>query len=88
MIQRLKSWFKSRYLIGDEVVPLFKAKTEQENPRDAATRKRVRAAFKAQEQQMQARAVKAHDADCIDPWTCQKTICYKWVPDKIVENED
>lgn len=87
MIQRLKSWIQSKLFIGDLIVPLIKVKTEQENPRDAATRKRVREAFKAQEQQMQSRAMKAHSADCEDPLTCKKRICFVWKPDQIVNKE-
>ena len=89
MIQRLKRWIQSKLFIYDEVIPIIKATSiVQENPRDIETRKRVRQAFKAQEHQMQSRAMKAHDANCIDPWTCQKAICYKWEPDKIVKKNE
>jgi hypothetical protein len=28
--------------------------------------------------------MKAHAADCPDPWTCTKSPCFKWEPDKII----
>lgn len=57
---------------------------EQEDPRTQESIKRTRKTFEEQQQQMQARAMKAHAADCPDPWTCKKNPCFKWEPDKIV----
>ena len=51
--------------------------------RDAATRKRVNQAIDDQWQQIQARALVAHEPGC-DPFTCSKSVCFKYVGDKIV----
>jgi hypothetical protein len=56
----------------------------QEDTRDAATRKRVAESIERQWEQLSARALKAHAADCPDPWTCKRNPCFKWEPDKIV----
>lgn len=56
--------------------------TVKECTRDAATKKRVSKAFKEQQQQMQARALKAHEVTC-DPLSCDKNVCFKRVPDEI-----
>jgi hypothetical protein len=58
--------------------------TVQEDTRDAATRKRVAESIASQWEQLSARALKAHAADCPDPWTCKKNPCFIWEPDKIV----
>jgi len=85
MINRIKQWIYSKlFLFDEEVAPLSKTKTEKSCTRDAETRKRVAQAFEEQAQAMQTRAMKAHDVSCIDPWTCNKAVCYKWEPDKIV----
>lgn len=87
-LQKLKNWFLTKkFIFEEEITPVSKAITTLENQRDAETRKRVAAAFKAQEKQMQARAMKAHDAKCEDPLACTKTICYVWQPDEIVKDE-
>ena len=44
---------------------------------------RIQKVFKEQEAQMKARALKPHEIDC-DIDFCQKEICWKWEPDKIV----
>ena len=89
MINRIKRWIYSKLFIFDEEVSqVSKIKTEKSCTRDAETRKRVAKAFEQQAQQMQMRSRKAHDSKCIDPWTCNKTICYKWEPDKIVKIEE
>jgi hypothetical protein len=56
----------------------------QEDPRTQESIKKTRKAFEAQQEQMSARALKQHAADCPDPWTCTKSPCFKWEPDKIV----
>ena len=87
-LKKLKRWILTkRFFLEEEITPVSKEITTLENQRDAETRKRVAAAFKAQEKQMQARAMKAHDATCPDPLMCKKTICFKWEPDKIVEQK-
>ena len=56
----------------------------QQDPRALNSIKETRKDFEAQQEQMQSRAMKAHAADCKDPWTCTKSPCFKWQPDKIV----
>jgi hypothetical protein len=56
----------------------------QEDTRDQATKKRVRSQIEAQQQQMQARALKRHSWDCKDPLTCTKDPCWVWEPDIII----
>lgn len=58
--------------------------TLQEDPRHQESLKRTRKTFEDQQQQMDTRAMKAHAADCPDPWTCTRNPCFKWEPDKIV----
>ena len=82
MFKRIKDWFKSKQLIHSEIVPLVPK--HQVDQRDIETRKRVKKAFEAQAQQMQSRAMKAHDASCVNVETCKKKKCFKWEPDKII----
>lgn len=85
-LKKIKRWFLTKqFILEEEVAPVTRTQMTQENIRDAQTRKRVAAAFKAQEKQMQARAMKAHDPSCLDPWGCQKIVCYTFEPDKIVD---
>jgi hypothetical protein len=85
MLKTIKDWFKRKSIsIDDVVVVPSKAATEQTDVRTQETIKRVRKAFAAQEQQMQARAMKAHDPSCGDVQLCKKKKCFKWEPDKIV----
>lgn len=85
MFQRLKNWFKRKQIIQDEII-VAPAPTHQVDERDIATRKRVKKAFEAQKQQMQSRAMKAHDPSCGDVQLCKKRKCFKWEPDKIVSD--
>lgn len=71
------------YYIGDNT-NVVKTESVQECTRDAATRKRVAAAIKAQEQMMNARAMCAHSVDCRDIFTCVDPKCFKRVPMRIV----
>lgn len=88
MIRRIKRWIYSKlFLFDEEFTPLTKIISETSCTRDAATRKRVAKAFEEQQQQMQSRAMKAHDPKCEDPTSCKKTFCYQWAPDKIVKVE-
>lgn len=88
LFRKIKNWFLTKkFILEEELTPVSKTITQLENERDAATRKRVAAAFKSQEKQMQARAMKAHDPACPDPLTCKKRICFKWEPDKIVDEK-
>lgn len=88
MIRRIKRWIYSKlFLFDEEFTPITKVSSDRSCTRDAATRKRVAKAFEEQQQEMQSRAMKAHDATCEDPISCKKTICYQWAPDKIVKVE-
>ena len=88
MIRRIKRWIYSKFFLFDEeFTPLTKAPSEKSCTRDAATRKRVAKAFEEQQEQMQSRAMKAHDVTCEDPISCKKAICFQWAPDKIVKVE-
>lgn len=93
MIREFREWFNVRFLNTyvldglDYPLNFKKHPMEIENPRDHETRKRVAAAFKAQEKEMKARVQKAHSADCLDPLSCDKIICYSFVPDQIVSQE-
>lgn len=88
MINRIKRWIYSKFFMFDEeIAPISKIKTEASCTRDAETRKRVAKAFEQQAQQMQMRAMKAHDPSCEDPISCKKTFCYQWAPDKVVKVE-
>ena len=85
-IKAIKNWFLSKSIVLDESMPTPKAPTEQCNVRDAQTRKRVAAAFKAQESQMNARALVSHDPVCENIDKCKKKNCFKFKPDKIVSD--
>lgn len=61
--------------------------TTQEDPRTVESIKRTKAAFKQQEVSMNMRALKAHAAECNDPWTCTSEPCFIREPDKIVNVE-
>lgn len=85
MLKIIKNWFKRHSISMDDVVIApSKAATQQVDVRTQETIKRVRKAFAAQAQQMQSRAMKAHDPSCDDVQACKKRKCFKWEPDKIV----
>lgn len=86
------SWSMGKFLdleAGETLIGSSnKSNLPVENPRDAATRKRVKKAFEAQEKLMEARVQKAHDASCLDPLDCKKIVCYSFTPDKIVSSQE
>lgn len=85
MFKRIKNWFNRHSIaVDDVVVTPSKAATQQVDVRTQETIKRVRKSFAAQQQQMQARAMKSHDPSCGDVLLCKKKTCFKWEPDKIV----
>jgi hypothetical protein len=91
IFQKIKRWILTKKFILEEetsFIHSLQPESVKENTRDAETRKRVAKAFEEQKEVMRARAMKPHDASCIDPWTCKKTICFKWEPDKIVTKDD
>ena len=59
-------------------------KSVQEDPRTIQSVRNTKNAFKKQQAAMDIRAMKAHGADCDDPWTCAKDVCFKREPDKVV----
>ena len=61
----------------------FKECTTQVCTRDKSTRARVAKAFKQQQSQMQARALKAHGSGCKDVIFCDQRTCFKREPDSI-----
>lgn len=80
-------WIKNLFCF--KVKPTFNPTTPfapsvQEDTRSIEAVKRTRAAFRKQEFQMQARAAKAHSAECNDMWTCVADPCFIVEPDKIV----
>lgn len=60
--------------------------TSQENQRDMEIRKRVNAAYDAQEQQVNMMALVPHHCD--DPISCKKQNCWSFIPDKIKKKQD
>jgi hypothetical protein len=55
-----------------------------EDERATETRKRVNKAFDNQWNQMQLKGLKPHAFDCLDPFTCIKSVCFVWDPDKTI----
>ena len=55
-----------------------------EDEKSVEQRKRIAKAFEVQHNDLQARALVAHGADCDDSLYCSKQPCFKWEPDKIV----
>lgn len=85
MLSKIKLWIKSKFIVRDEVIIApAKEATQQTDVRTLETIKRVRKSFEAQQTQMQARAMKAHDPSCKDVVACKKRKCFKFEPDKIV----
>lgn len=86
MLSKLKSlWsiFKRVHRgVPHEDIVMARTYTVTESTRESETKKRVAQAFAAQEQEMNARALKPHS--CRDPIGCTKVICFEFVPDKIV----
>lgn len=58
----------------------------QQDTRDIETRKRVRKQIEAQWESLNARALVPHGPQCKDPLTCTDPNCWKFIPDRIVEN--
>lgn len=51
-------------------------------------RKRIQKVFEDQAQTMRAMATKPHSAECEDSFTCTKSPCFVFEPDKIVGKEE
>lgn len=50
-----------------------------------SVRTRLNKSFQQQQQQLQSRALIPHGADCPDPLSCIKSVCFVWESDKIVK---
>lgn len=81
LINKIKTWIYSKKHINSEISSCVVTPMVQEDIRDLETRKRVAAAFEAQSEAIQTRALKAHS--CKDPVGCKKKSCFKVAPDKI-----
>lgn len=89
MLNKIKNWFlqfgiKPKTSINNP----FSVNVEQEDTRSYEIKKRVRKAIEKQQESMDIRALKAHDSDCKDNWTCTKEKCFKWSADTIVSKSD
>ena len=86
--KKISDWWQyfkqTHHIVNSGVDSSFVAPVSQDNARDIETKKRVARAFKLQQGQMQARALKPHDPSCLDPLTCNKKNCFNRVADKIV----
>lgn len=88
MISRIRKWISNKRLIRSidvssvSVVPFVPV--NQEDMRSVNDVKSFNKSFDQQQQQMQARALVAHEPDC-DVISCNKSSCFKWECDKIVK---
>ncbi len=82
MLNKVKAWIHSKRLMNNDT-SIYVVPTVQEDTRAIEAVKRVRKAFDQQSQAMNARALKRHQ--CANPDLCNKNICFKHVPDKIVD---
>jgi hypothetical protein len=92
MIQKIKNWIKIKRVIrsidatGIAPVPFSGLEPiAQEDTRAINNVKEFNKAFDQQEQQMQARALVAHEPGC-DVISCNKVSCFKHEPDKVVSD--
>jgi hypothetical protein len=83
---KIFSWFYrlrvrlKGYFLGDPIMPVAHT-TTQEDPRDIEAVKRFNASFDQQQQKIQTRSFAAHEASCVDTFTCQG--CFKYEPNVI-----
>ena len=87
MINRIKNWLKNKKLIRSMDATGFGSSIfspiHKEDIRAVIDVKSFNKSFDAQQQQMQARSLVAHEPDC-DVISCRKKSCFVWAPDKIV----
>ena len=87
MISKIRKWISNKRLIrsldAGGIVPSAFSPVAQEDIRALNDVKSFNKSFDAQQQQMQARAMVAHESDC-DVISCTKVSCFKWSADKIV----
>jgi hypothetical protein len=85
MFCKIKSFLAVMGLKPSDISISLKAvPTGIEDVKAVEQRKRIAKAFEMQHEDLQARALVAHGADCDDPLFCGKQPCFKWEPDKIV----
>jgi len=85
MLKKIIDWVKAKQItvtLEDPIKPTHK--TVQSDIRDEQAKKRFNKYYDQQEQNVLMRALKQHDATCIDHITCDKDPCFVRVPDKIV----
>lgn len=89
MISRIRNWLKARRLIktvdASGFTPSVFDPVHKEDTRAAQAVKTFNKSFDQQQQQMQARALVAHEPGC-DVISCNKVSCFKVEPDKIVKS--
>ncbi len=85
MISKIVNWLKNKRLIRSfDVTSVPFVPVAQEDVRARTDVKNFNKSFDAQQQQMQSRAMVAHEQDC-DVISCNKSSCFKWECDKIVK---
>jgi len=88
MISKIRKWLSNKRLVRSldtgGIVPSAFSPVSQEDIRAINDVKSFNKSFDAQQKQMQARAMVAHEPDC-DVLSCKKSSCFKWECDKIVK---
>jgi hypothetical protein len=85
MISKIVNWLKNKRLIRSlDVTSVPFVPVAQEDVRARTDVKNFNKSFDAQQQQMQARALVAHEPGC-DVISCKKKTCFKFAADKIVK---
>lgn len=88
ILEKIQSFKRIHSLMHQTIDSAHKPVFVQENSRDSETKKRVSKEFESQKEQMNARALKAHDSSCLDVVNCKKLKCFKRIPDKIVSTSN
>jgi len=87
LLRRLWNKFKMSFVpieeLGNPMQPVHRTDSVKECTRDKSTRMRVSNAFKQQQSQMNARALKSHGSGCGDTLMCSQKACFKRDPDLI-----
>lgn len=87
MISKIANWLRNKRLIqsvdANGIVPSALSPVNQEDIRAINDVKSFNKSFDAQQKQMQARALVAHEPGC-DVISCNKVSCFVWKPDKII----
>lgn len=88
MISRIRNWLKAKRLIRSIDATGFSPSVfdpvHKEDMRAVNDIKSFNKSFDQQQQQMQARAMVAHEPDC-DVISCTKISCFKWEADKVIK---